>query len=65
MKHPKQVILGFRTTSEHAAKVAGIAGRAGMNMSEILRLLVDDVQDVKPGVWSIVWAGPNTETTAV
>ena len=57
MRQPKQVILGFRATSEQAAKVAGIADRAGVNTSELLRLLVDNVQDVKKEVWSIVWAG--------
>lgn len=57
MKRPKQVIIGFRTNAEQAAKLTGIADRAGVNTSELLRLLVDDVQDVRPRGWAIVWAG--------
>lgn len=62
MKRPKQIIIGFRTNAEQAAKLAGIADRAGVNTSELLRLLVDDVQDVQPRGWSIVRATGGRES---
>ena len=55
MKQRKEMYLGFRATTEQATKLATIAERAGVGTSDVLRLLVDEVRDVKPG-WSVVWA---------
>jgi len=65
MRQTKRHYMGFRTTDEQAAKLSRIADRAGVNTSEILRWLVDGVEDVRPVDWHIVWAGSDTETTAV
>ena len=64
MKVPKRVIIGFRTNAEQAAKLAGMADRAGVNTSELLRLLVDDVQDVQPRDFSIVRATGGRESAS-
>jgi len=39
MKEPKRHYMGFRTTDQQAAKLSRIAGRAGVNTSEILPLV--------------------------
>jgi len=65
MGRPKQVFLGFRATEQQAAKVATFADRAGVNTSELLRRLVDTVEDVQPGRWDFVWAGQSKNANAI
>ncbi len=65
MRQKKGVYLGFRTTNDQAEKLTGIADKAGVNVSELLRLLVDDVKDVRPDGWSIVWNGRGEKIEAV
>ncbi len=49
------ILYVVRTGIQWRALPPVIAGRAGVNTSELLRLLVDEVQDVRPGCWLIVW----------
>lgn len=65
MKRNKSVYLGFRATEEQAEKLSGLAEKAGVNTSQLLRLVVDDLQDVQPGGWSVVWAGRGKQGEAV
>ena len=63
MARPKHVFLGFRATEQQAKKVATFANRAGVNTSELLRRLVDTVEDVQPGHWDFVWVGQSKRST--
>jgi hypothetical protein len=55
--------LGFRATDDQAAKVQSFADRAGVNASEVLRMLVDAAEDIQPVQnWSIVWGNQSQRT---
>lgn len=62
MGKQKQVFLSFRATEQQAEKVATFAERAGVNASELLRRLVDTVEDVQPGRWDFVLAGQSKQS---
>ena len=62
---PKTVYVGFRASPEQAAKLEGLAEKAGVSTSQLLRKLVDTAQDVQPGGWSVVWAGRGKQGEAV
>jgi hypothetical protein len=61
MKQRKTDWLRFRATPEQAQKLAEIADRAGVSTADILRRIVDGVQDVQSGGWSIVLADKQRE----
>ena len=60
-RKPRRGHVSFRTSESQQRKIDSLAEKAGLNASELLRLVVDRLEDVQPGGWSVIWAGQDNK----